>query len=128
MADKRLLGRLEKLFDLSLCKFLIESWLFLWTEISRPLMLASFNLQLDMPVIQRIEHLAEDVEKLIIGSFLCDFGSVRVVLLFPVNIPQLKKWVSIVEGVPQRVEIPLRVADHDGRCESQRATATEPRF
>jgi hypothetical protein len=96
----------------------MESGLFLCAEISRPLMPASFNLQLDMPVIQRIEYLAEDVEKLVIGCLLCDFGSVRVVLLFPVNIPQLKKWVSVVEGVPQRFEIPFRIANHDGRFES----------
>jgi len=75
---------------------------------------ASFDPQLDMPVIQRIEYLAEDIEKLIVACLLCDFGSVRVVLLFPVDIPQLKKWVSVVEGVPQRFEIPFRVANHDG--------------
>ena len=81
-----------------------------------------------MPIIQGIEYLAEDIEKLIIACPLCDFGSVRVVLLSPVDIPKLKKWVSVVEGVPQRFEIPFRVANHDGRCESQRASATEPRF
>ena len=128
MADKGLLGRLEKLLDLSLGKFLMESGLFLWAEISCPLMPASFNFQLNMPVIQRSEHLAEYIEKPIIACLLCDFWSVRVVLLFPVNIPQLKKWVSVVEGVPQGFEIPFRVANHDERCESQRARATEPRF
>ena len=114
MADKSLLGRLEKLLDLSLCKFLMESGLFLWAEISCPLMPASLDPQLDMPVVQRIEYLAEDIEKLIVARLLCDFGSVRVVLLFPVDIPQLKKWVSVVEGVPQRFEIPFSVANHDG--------------
>ena len=74
-----------------------------------------------MPVIQRIEYLAEHIEKLIIACLLCDFGSVRVVLLSPVDIPKLKKWISVVEGVPQRFEIPFRVANHDRRCESQRA-------
>jgi len=128
LADKSLLGRLEKLLDLSLCKFFVESRLFLRVEISFPLMLASLDPQLDMPVIQRIEYLAEDIEKLTIACLLCDFGSVRVVLLFPVDIPQLKKWVSFVEGVPQRFEIPFRVANHDRRCESQRARAAEPRF
>ena len=91
-------------------------------------MLASLDPQLDMPVIQRIEYLAEDIKKLIVACLLCDLGSVRVVLLFPVDIPQLKKWVSAVEGVPQGFEIPFRVANHDERCESQRARATEPRF
>jgi hypothetical protein len=33
-----------------------------------------------------------------------------------------------VEGVPQRFEIPFRVANHDGRYESQRARAAGPRF
>jgi hypothetical protein len=33
-----------------------------------------------------------------------------------------------VEGVPERVEIPFRVANHDGRYESQRASATVPHF
>ena len=80
-------------------------------------MLASLDPQLDMPVIQRIEYLAEDIEKLIVACLLCDFGSVRVVLFFPVDTPQLKKWVSVVEGVPQRFEIPFRVANHDGRYE-----------
>jgi hypothetical protein len=120
MADKSLLGRLEKLLDLSLGKFLMESGLFLWAEISCPLMPASFDLQLDMPVIQRIEYLAEDIEKLIIACLLCDLGPIRVVLRFPVDMPQLKKWVSVVEGVPQRFEIPFRVANHDGRCDFRR--------
>src|SRR6516164_1868015 len=113
MADKSLLGRLEKLLDLSLCKFFVESGFLLWAEISWPLMPASLDPQLDMPVIQRIEHLAEDIEKLIIACLLCDFGSVRVVLLFPVDIPKLKKWVTVVEGIPQRFEIPFRGANHD---------------
>ena len=81
-----------------------------------------------MPIIQGIEYLAEDIKKLIVACLLRDFGSVRVVLLFPIDIPQLKKWVSVVEGVPQGFEIPFRVANHDGRCESRRAGATEPRF
>jgi hypothetical protein len=114
VADKSFLRCLEKLLDLSLGKFLMKSGLFLWVEISRPLMPASLDSQLDMPVIQRIEYLAEDIEKLIIACLLPDFGSVRVVLLFPIDIPQLEKWVSVVEGVPQRFEIPFRVTIHDG--------------
>jgi hypothetical protein len=114
MADKSLFGRLEELLDLSLCKFSMESGRLLWPEVSCLPMSASFDLQLDMPIIQRIEHLAEDIEKLIIAGLPCDFGPVRVVLLFPVDIPQLEKWVSVVEGVPQGVEILFRVAKHDG--------------
>jgi hypothetical protein len=114
MADKSLFGRLEELLDLSLCKFSMESGRLLWPEVSCLPMSASFDLQLDMPIIQRLEHLAEDIEKLMIAGLLCDFGPVRVVLLFPVDIPQLEKWVSVVEGVPQGVEILFRVAKHDG--------------
>jgi hypothetical protein len=39
---------------------------------------------------------------------------VSVVLLFPVNMPQLEKWISVVEGIPQGFEILFRVANHDG--------------
>jgi hypothetical protein len=113
MADKSFLGRLEKLLDLSLCKLFIKFGLFLWVEISRLLMPVPFDLQLDMTVIQRTEHLTEDIEKLFIACLVCDFWSVPVVLFFPVDIPQLKKWVSVVKGVPQGFEIPFRVANHD---------------
>src|SRR5262245_3776855 len=100
----------------------MESGLFLWVEISCLLISTSLGLQLDMPVIQRTEHLAEDLEKLIIGSLLCDFWSVRVVLLFPVDIPQLEKWVSVVEGIPQGFEILFRVTNHDGDVNSSVST------
>ena len=39
---------------------------------------------------------------------------VSVVLLFPVNMPELEKWISVVEGIPQGFEILFRVANHDG--------------
>ena len=114
VAHKSLLGRLEELPDISLCKFSMESGFFLWVEISRLLMSASLGLQFNMPVIQRIEHLAEDIEKVVVASLLRDFWSVLVVLLFPVDMPQLEKWIPIVEGIPQRFEILFRVANHDG--------------
>ena len=114
VADKSLLGRLEELLDISLCKFAMESGFFLWVEISRLLMSASLGLQFDMPVIQRVEHLAEDIKKVVVAGLLCNFWSVRVVLLFPVDMPQLEKWISVVERIPQRFEILFWVANHDG--------------
>ncbi len=111
MADKSLLGRFEELLDLSLCEFLTESGLFLWAEVSCLPIPACFGLQLDMPVIQRTEHLTEDIEELIIAGLICNFGSVGVILLFPIDIPQFEKWVSVVEGLPQKFEILFRVAN-----------------
>ena len=115
MADKTLTGRFEQLLDLSLRELLMESGLFLRAEISSLPIPACLRLQLDMPVIQRIEHPAEDIEQLVIPGFICDFGSVDVILVFPVDIPQFEKWVSVAEGVPQEFEILFRVASgHQG--------------
>jgi hypothetical protein len=111
MADKSLPGGSEELPDLALCEFLMKSGLFLRIEISSLPSPACSGLQLDMPVIQRTKHLAEDIEELIIACLICDFGSVGVVLLFPVDIPQVEKWVSVVEGLPQGFEVLFRVAD-----------------
>src|SRR5438105_2472670 len=100
MADQSVLGRLEELLDLSFGEFLVESWLFLRAEVSRLPMPACFSLQLDMAVIQWIEHLAEDVEKLTIAGLVRDLGSVGVILLSPVDISQLKKWIPVMECLP----------------------------
>jgi hypothetical protein len=67
-----------------------------------------------MPVMQRGEHLAENIEELIITGLPCDFWSVDVILLFPVDIPQLEKWIPVVEGLPQLFEILFRVATLHG--------------
>jgi hypothetical protein len=67
-----------------------------------------------MPVMQRGEHLAENIEELIITGLRCDFWSVGVVLFFPVDISQFEKWISIVEGLPQLFEILFRVANDHG--------------
>ena len=32
-------------------------------------------------------------------------------LLFPIDVPQLEKWVSFIEGLPQDLKIPFRVAN-----------------
>jgi len=114
MAEKSLLGCFEELLDLSLCEFPKESGLFLRAIVTCLPGPASSGLQLDMPVMQRRKHLAEDIKELIIACLICDIGSIGVVLLFPVNVPQVEKWVSVVEGLPQDFEIPFRVANHHG--------------
>jgi hypothetical protein len=62
-----------------------------------------------MAIIQRVEHLAEYVEKLVIGGQRGNSGSVDLVLLFPVDISQLEKWIPIMKGFPQFFEIEFRV-------------------
>jgi hypothetical protein len=42
----------------------------------------AFGLQLDVPVIQRVEHLAHGIEELVIAGRTCDFGPLGVILLF----------------------------------------------
>jgi hypothetical protein len=58
--------------------------------------------------------LAENIEELIIAGLPCDFWSVDIILFFPVDIPQLEKWISIVEGLPQLFEILFRVTNDHG--------------
>lgn len=110
IGGKSLPGHFEELLDLPVCEFLTEFRLRFRVEVSFFLISTCFGLQLDMPVIQRVEHLAEDVEKLIITSFRGDSGSVGVILIFPVDIPQRKKWVPVVKGLPQILKIFFRVA------------------
>ena len=81
-----------------------------------------------MPVIQRIKHLAEDIEELVIARPICDLGSVGLVLLFPVDIPQVEKWVSFVEGLPQGFEVLFRVTYHHRFLNQSFCTATESHF
>src|SRR5580704_5784995 len=83
---KSLLGRFEKLFDLSAREFLPKSRFFLWVEVSLLPIPTCFGYQLDMPVMQRGEHLAENIEELIITGLPRDFWSVGVILFFPVDI------------------------------------------
>jgi hypothetical protein len=112
IGDKSLLGRFEELHDLSAREFLPKSRLFLWVEVS--FLPACSGYQLDMPVMQGGEHLAENIEELIITGLRCDFWSVGVVLFFPVDISQFEKWIPIVEGLPQLFEILFRVANDHG--------------
>ncbi|MGB8393208.1 MAG: hypothetical protein WCE27_06190, partial [Pseudolabrys sp.] len=66
---------------------------------------------------QRGEHMAENIEELIITGLRCDLRSVGVVLFFPVDISQFEKWISIVEGLPQLFEILFRAANDHGRVD-----------
>jgi len=73
IGDKSLLGRFEELLDLSAREFLPKFGLFLWGEVSFLPISACFGYQLNMPVMQRGEHLAENIEELIITGLPCDF-------------------------------------------------------
>jgi hypothetical protein len=114
IGDKSLLGRFEELLDLSSREFLPKSGLFLWVEVSFLPIPTCFGYQLDMPVMQWGEHLAENIEEFIIIGLPCDFWPVGVILLFPVDIPQFEKWIPVVEGLPQLFEILFRVANDHG--------------
>src|SRR5262245_24724359 len=63
-----------------------------------------------MPIVQRVDHPAEDIEELIVGGVLGDFRSVGGVLLLPVDLPELEEGIPFVKGLPQRLEIPFRIA------------------
>jgi hypothetical protein len=47
-------------------------------------------------------------------SLPCDFWSVDLILLFPVDIPQFEKLIPVVEALRQRFEILFRVAGDHG--------------
>src|ERR1700730_1380653 len=114
IGDKSLLGRFEELLDLSAREFLPKSGLSLWVEVSFLPIPTCFGYQLDMPVMQRGEHLAENIEEVIITGLRCDFWPVGVILLFPVDIPQFEKWISILEDLPQLFQILFSVANDHG--------------
>ena len=114
IGDKSLLGRFAELLDRSAREFLPKSGLYLWGEVSFLPIPTCFGYQLDMPVMQRGEHLAENIEELIITGLPCDFWSVGVILFFPIDIPQFEKWIPVVEGLPQLFEVLCRVANDHG--------------
>ena len=87
IGDKSLLRRFEELLDLWAREYLPKSGLFLWGKVSLLPIPTCFGYQLDMPVMPRGEHLAENIEELIITGLPCDFCSVGVILFFPVEIP-----------------------------------------
>ncbi len=114
IGDESLPGYFEKLLDLSAREFLPKSGLSLWVEVSFLPVPICFGYQLDMPVMQGAEHLAENIEKVIIIGLPCDFWSVDVILRFPVDFPQFEKWIPVVESLPQLFEIFFGVANVHG--------------
>ena len=68
-----------------------------------------------MPIIQRVEHLAKNIEELIIAGFTRDLRPMDVVLLSPVDLSQLEEGIPVVKGLPQLLEILFGIAnDHGG--------------
>src|SRR3974377_626915 len=101
----------------------MEPGLLLRGEISALPMPPWFGLPLDMTVIKRLEHPAKDVEELFLAGLGRHLGPVALVLLFPVDIPQFKERVPVVEGFPQRFEILFRIANYPpGSRGRERAT------
>ena len=90
IGDKGVLGRFEKLLNLSAREFPPKSGFFLWVEVSFLPIASCLGYQLDMPVMQRSEQLAENIEELIITGLPRDFWSVGPKLFFPVDIPQFE--------------------------------------
>ena len=95
IVDQSLVGRLEEPFDLPLRELLPELRLFLRSEI--PLFAVHFGFQLDMPVIQRVEHPAQNIEELIIAGLIRHFRSIGSVLLIPIDTPQPEERVSLLK-------------------------------
>jgi hypothetical protein len=114
IGDKGVLGRFEKLLNLSAREFPPKSGFFLWVEVSFLPIASCLGYQLDMPVMQRSEQLAENIEELIITGLPRDFWSVGPKLFFPVDIPQFEKWIPVVEGLPQHFEVLFRVTNDHG--------------
>ena len=63
-----------------------------------------------MPVIQRLEHLAKNIEQFIITGLARDSGPVSFILLLPIDIPYFEKWIPVVKGLPKLFEILFGVA------------------
>src|SRR5687767_11651746 len=63
-----------------------------------------------MTIIQRREHPAKNIEKVIITGLARDSGSVSFILLFPVDLPYFEKWIPVVKRLPKLFEILFGVA------------------
>jgi len=53
-----------------------------------------------MPIVQRGQHVAKNIEELIFAGIRRNFWSEDVVLFFPINIPQLEEWIPVKKGLP----------------------------
>jgi hypothetical protein len=98
IVDQSLVGRSEEPFDLPLSELLPESRFFLRSEI--PLFAVHFGFQLNMPVIQRVKHPAQNIEEFIIAGLIRHFRSIGSILLVPIDTPQPEERVSLVKGLP----------------------------
>jgi hypothetical protein len=96
--DQSFFGRFKELLNLRLGKFLPESRLSLRIEIS--FLATQFGFQLDMSVVQWGEHLAKKIEEFVVTGLAGHFWPVSSILLVPIDFPQIKKWVSLVKGLP----------------------------
>src|SRR5580765_5692872 len=63
-----------------------------------------------MPVVQRCEHPAQNLEQLIITGLARDPGSISFILFLPVDIPYFEEWIPVVKGLPKLFEILFGVA------------------
>ena len=77
-------------------------------------MSASFDLQLDMPIIQRIEHLAEDIESSSSLVFLVTLGRYVSYCFFQSTFLSSKNGYLLWKVFHKEFEILFRVAKHDG--------------
>jgi hypothetical protein len=98
IVDQSVFGRFEELPDIRLGKLLPEPRLSLRIEIS--FLATQFGFQLDMSVVQRGEHPADNIEELVVTRLTGYFWPVGFILLVPIDIPQFKKRISLVKGLP----------------------------
>ena len=67
-----------------------------------------------MTIIQRLAHLAENMEQVLVTGPSDDPWSVFVVLLLPVDASQLEEGIPVVKGFPELIESLFRVANDHG--------------
>src|SRR5712672_2416035 len=85
IVGQSLVGRSEEPFDLPLCELLPESRFFLRGEI--PLFAVHFGFQLNMPVIQRGNYPAQNIEEFVIAGLIRHLRSIGSILLVPIDTP-----------------------------------------
>src|SRR5690606_38881260 len=69
-----------------------------------------FGAQVDMPILQLVEHVAHKIKKLLPTHIFPYHGAVFVPDLYPINFLQFKKGVAIPHIFPQKIEISQIVA------------------
>src|SRR5690242_15224551 len=127
MPRKRVRSRPKKLLNLPRREFPLKARLLFGREVARRATPPDSGLELHVPVIQRPQHGAEDVEKLVTGGIPGHSRPVDLVLFVPVDLPQFEKRVCVVECPPQQFEISFRIARvHHGSRSSARVMSSEP--